>query len=511
MDDGQNLEFASHGSLQSEEAQQTEINILEAVMSGKMDFSTVKGQLESSDFYTEDHQKIFQAFENLLRKGEPIDILTVNNELKSVRRTNGWDWTQYVLSIQDYALPLGTKNLDHHIRKIKTFSLNRKLWKDAQKLTKAVENEDIDQMIKLIADISDFQIDNTRDEVVILADQKITPRTWLLEDAIPDCYPTIIYGAGGLGKSFLALNLAILTCIGGQKFLKKNLPPEPRNVLLVDYELEASEQARRAQQIAKGLNLKNVPSNLHYFEPKENLSKILPGLRRKIKSKEIGFIILDSLGASGTDGESVHDVVNLFTKLRDLGVATLILDHQSKTQMGERYDNKTPFGSVYKGNLARSVFQLSKNKDSKNNPVTLQLKHKKSNFGRLQDDLIFDMYFEGDRVLLTESTVKSDETKELEKVFEAIKELEDKGVKAIQKEITDVLKNEIGRDKVIKLLEDGKGKYWDLMPGNRTEKIYKTRNLENGYLSNQDSRFLKEDLKKYDVPDELLEDSPNLD
>jgi len=500
----QNLELVTNGSLQSEGAQQTEINILEAIILGVLDFSTVKGVIESSDFYTEDHKKIFQAFEYLHSKGEPIDILTVNNELKSVQRTNGWEWTQYLMSLNVNALPLGTRNLDHHIRKIKTFSQYRKLWKDAQNLTKAVEDEDLDQMIKLSNEISDFRNDNTRDEVVLLADQKITPRTWLLEGAIPDSYPTIIYGAGGIGKSFVALNLAILACLGGQKFLDRKLPLEPRNVLLVDYELEASEQARRAQQIAEGLNLKYLPSNLHYFEPKESLSKVLPSLKREIKSKKIGFIILDSLGASGTDGESVHDIVNLFTKLRDLGIATLILDHQSKMQMGERYDNKTPFGSVYKGNLARSVLQLSK-KESKNNKITLQLRHKKSNFGKLQDDLTFDMYFEEDRVLLTESTVKSDGDKEIEEVSDAIKELEGKGMKVNQKAIKKYLHSSMGKDKVASILKNADGKHWDTESGDRKELIYKSKNPKIDPLSNKTFRLL-EGEQDYEIPPELMDE-----
>jgi hypothetical protein len=292
--------------------------------------------------------------------------------------------------------------------------------------------------------------------------------------------------------------------------MNHKFPQEPRNTLIVDYELDLNEQARRAQQVTSGLNNPDVPTNLHYFSPSDSLLRVFPKLKGIIKSKDISFVIIDSIGASGTDGESVQDVVSMLTKLKDLGVATLVLDHQSKMQTGDKYGNKTPFGSVYKENLSRSVFQLSK-VGAVGNPATLKLKHTKANFSRLQDDLVFDMSFEGDKVLFTESTVKSQEAKELEIVCEAIKKLENTEKKTNQKSIIARLKDEIARDKVISLLEKGEGTYWDKQSGERTEIIYKTRNLENGTLSSQDSRFLKNDHNEYDIPKELFDESPNFD
>jgi len=41
-----------------------------------------------------------------------------------------------------------------------------------------------------------------------------------------------------------------------------------------------------------------------------------------------------------------------------LGIAVLIIDHQSRLQAGQSYQQKGAFGSVYKTNLARSVIQV---------------------------------------------------------------------------------------------------------------------------------------------------------
>ncbi len=495
-------------SLYTEEVEQTEIIILAALIFGDLDFSEVQGVLVSRDFYTEDHQSIFKVLEELYRKGEPTDILTVTNGLRNARRSNGREWTQYLLSLDANALPLSTNNLDYHIRNIITFSRKRELCNDAHNLAMAVSNDNLDDVRSLVDAISNYQYDDTFNDVLILAEQAITPRTWLLEGAIPDGYPTIIYGAGGLGKSFLALQLAILACQGGQKFLHLKFPEKPKNVLLVDYELDESEQARRAKQIARGLNLPDVPINLHYISPAQGLARLLPKLKGLIQSKDIRFVIIDSIGASGTDGESVQDVVSLLTKIKELGAPTLVLDHQSKMQSGDKYGNKTPFGTVYKENLSRSVFQLSK-VEAVGNRVTLKLRHRKANFSRLLDDLVFDMYFEGDRVLFTESNVKSDETKEVDLVDAAIRELEGEGRKVNQDAIKERLKGVLAKNKVVSILEERKGELWDEKPGNRKEKLYKSKNPKSGSLSNQTFGLL-ENERDFEIPPELMDDNEEL-
>jgi len=318
----------------------------------------------------------------------------------------------------------------------------------------------------------------------------------------PDKFPSMIYGEGGIGKSFVALIIAILACIGNQSFLGYKLIQDALNVLFVDYELDEMEQTRRAQQVAKGFNLPDVPPNLHYYSPDEPLKKLLPKLRSIIKLKKIGLTIIDSWGASGTDGESVEEVVNILTKLKELGVAVIILDHQSKKQAGENYRNKTPFGSVYKQNLARSVLQLQCVK-AIDNRIILKLTHKKSNFSKLVDDIIFDIKFEEDRIVLAESTIKTQKSEQLGRIWQIINQFEKDGEKAIQKSITTDLKGEIARDKVISLLEKGLGTYWDINPGKGKEKIYITKTLKNGDIYSPGFRVLDSDSDVFEIPEVL--------
>jgi hypothetical protein len=58
----------------------------------------------------------------------------------------------------------------------------------------------------------------------------------------------------------------------------------------------------------------------------------------------------------------------------------VVIDHQGKAQVGERYQSKRTFGSVYKENLARSVLQVEPGDQGKG-LLTAKIRQTKHNFG----------------------------------------------------------------------------------------------------------------------------------
>jgi hypothetical protein len=99
----------------------------------------------------------------------------------------------------------------------------------------------------------------------------------------------------------------------------------------------------------------------------------------------VGLFIIDSLGiALQGDAENAGDVIKFhhdyLDPFRAAGVTLLVIDHQGKTQAGERYQNKRTFGSVYKENLARSVLQVEPGVRGKG-LLTVKIRQKKHNFG----------------------------------------------------------------------------------------------------------------------------------
>ncbi len=85
--------------------------------------------------------------------------------------------------------------------------------------------------------------------------------------------------------------------------------------------------------------------------------------REACKEHAVELLIVDSYGvALHGDAEHARDVIGFHQEylepLRALGIAVLVIDHQSRLQAGQSYQQKGAFGSVYKGNLARSVIQV---------------------------------------------------------------------------------------------------------------------------------------------------------
>jgi RecA-family ATPase len=196
----------------------------------------------------------------------------------------------------------------------------------------------------------------------------------------------------GQGKSYIGLHIACCVATGKQ-FLGKGV--QQGNALYVDFELDEAEQARRAYKVARGLGLEKPPEGLFYFSPltQENtvssLNSIIHALAKVVEEHDITLTVIDSFGAAVSgDPESAKDVTALFRELRRLGTV-LILDHQSKSKTGERYKDKTAFGSVYKQNMSRNIWQLQRNPepDTTEDEITLALFHKKSNFGPLRETI----------------------------------------------------------------------------------------------------------------------------
>lgn len=280
------------------------------------------------------------------------------------------------------------------------------------------------------------------------------PMEYVIDDFIPSGHVTTLYGDGGQGKSYIALAMA--SCVAmGRQFLNRDTMQG--KVLYVDFELEETEQARRAYKIARGLNISRPPKhNLLYCSPEQDLKKTLSELEKIVKEEQIVLTIIDSFGAAVKgDAESARDVCDLFHRLRRLGTV-LMLDHQSKLSGGDKYKDKTAFGSVYKQNLSRNVWQLQMF-DSKDSELMLALNHKKSNFGELKDPIGFTAKF-GQSFILIETGISAEHAKEVAdskaQVLLAFEELKEATAETVMKK-TELAESTV-RNAITSLLKCGK-------------------------------------------------------
>jgi hypothetical protein len=212
-------------------------------------------------------------------------------------------------------------------------------------------------------------------------------RRYQVAGLVPASYPTMIFGDGGSAKSLLAMSLGTAIATGaawlGHKVMKAS-------VLYLDFELDESEQSRRARQVARGAGLEEPPADFYYLSALGYpVRDAFRAAYAECRARGIGMLILDSLGpALEGDAEASRDVIGFYSRVmepfRALGTGVFMVDHQAKLQAGERYQSKRAFGSVFKTNLARSVVQVEA-RDREEGRLAATLRQTKHNFGYRAD------------------------------------------------------------------------------------------------------------------------------
>ena len=219
--------------------------------------------------------------------------------------------------------------------------------------------------------------------------EKVQEPPFLVWPLLREKRPVITFGAGGSLKSYTALVLAITAMLpwtenplGLKPQVKPTLP------LYLDWESEESEVTWRAQCIMRGMDLGHLP--LWYRRCYQPLALDVEEVQRLVVTHNIGLVIVDSLGlACGGDLNAPAPTMAFFAAVRALGVTSLIVAHETKDETKRR----TPFGSVYFFNLARSVWWAKNTQEEGADRATILLKHTKANQGRLERTLAFEFHF----------------------------------------------------------------------------------------------------------------------
>ena len=248
---------------------------------------------------------------------------------------------------------------------------------------------------------------------------------YLLFPFVAGAGPTILYGDGGSGKSYMALEIARAVC--GMETTFGQLD-KPTNVLYVDYETDAATVKRRA------LRLGGIPDGLYYWAGRGvPFAEMVPALATKIEKDRIGFIIVDSaVPACGGKPEESDCARAYFAALSELGLRSLTVSHVTKDGNADKY----PFGSIFWNNLARLTWNAKVADENEGEVAHLGLFNRKVNDGRLQKPIGIRMEF-GDMVVLRREELAEDFSKNLSVPVRIRKEL--KSGKATVKELAEEL------------------------------------------------------------------------
>jgi len=137
---------------------EAEQSVLGAMLLDKEAISVAAEILEGEDFYREVHSEIFQAVVSIFNDGEPVDLITLTDRLKSRKTIEAIGGPAYLAKLMD-VVPI-THNIGYYAKIVKEKSILRKLIKSSNIIvSKCYDNAEdpasiVDEAEKSIFDIS---------------------------------------------------------------------------------------------------------------------------------------------------------------------------------------------------------------------------------------------------------------------------------------------------------------------------------------------------------------------
>src|SRR5436190_12298989 len=314
------------------QAKQLEEAVLGAIMLEKDAFDSVAEILKPECFYVEAHQRIFKSMQGLANKSQPIDILTVAEELKFREELEMVGGPYYVTRLTN--MVVSSANIEAHARIILQKFIQRELIRISGEII-GDAYEDSTDVFDLLDDAESklFEITNNHlrknfdsiDSVLVKTIQRIEDMRNRKEDitGVPTGFPTmdrITYGwqstdliilaaRPSVGKTAFALNLARNAALH---------PTKPTGVAFFSLEMSASQLVQRILSAESEIWLEKISrGKLEEYEMKQLFQKGIQKLStapiyiddtaalnifelrakcRRLKNKHnIGMIIIDYL------------------------------------------------------------------------------------------------------------------------------------------------------------------------------------------------------------------------
>ncbi len=178
-------------------------------------------------------------------------------------------------------------------------------------------------------------------------------------------HPTVLFGDGGAGKSYLALYLA--GCLA-----QMGVP-----VLYNDWEFSMEAHRRRYRAL-----FQPAPEGLYYLRCERPMREEAERISKVISEKKIQYVINDSVGyACNHRPEDAENANEYFRAVRSFRIGSLNLGHISKQ---DKLNERSPeiFGSVFWRNGSRSMWYMKAASDNPEGEIRFGLYHHKYQSGR---------------------------------------------------------------------------------------------------------------------------------
>jgi replicative DNA helicase len=157
--------------------------------------------LIAEDFYKESHRKIFNAMIELSEKGEPIDLITISEELRKRNEINTIGGEEYLSTIASQTPT--TANIRYHTKIIKEKALLRALIRSTSEIANMVYEEGLE---------ADELVDEAESIIFKISDKRVKTPFVLLKDLMRKTFETIEhlydkkYAITGIPSGFMKID-----------------------------------------------------------------------------------------------------------------------------------------------------------------------------------------------------------------------------------------------------------------------------------------------------------------
>lgn len=371
------------------QAKDLEEAVLGAIMLEKSAFDTVVEILKPECFYSDGHQRIYRAMQGLQQKNQPIDILTVVEELRSREELEMVGGPYYVTKLTNAVV--SAANIEAHSRIILQKFIQRELIRISGEII-SDSYEDSTDVFDLLDDAESklFEITNNHlrknfdsiDTVLVKTVQRIEDMRHRNEDitGVPtgfDSMDKVTYGwqntdliilaaRPSVGKTAFALNLARNACLH---------PTKPTPVAFFSLEMSSAQLVQRILSAESEIWLEKISrGKLEEHEMKQLYAKGIQRLAkapmfiddtaalnifelrakcRRLKNKHnIGMVIIDYLqlmsGTNERNSNREQEISKISRDLKglakELQIPIIALSQLSRAveQRGAKDGNKIP-------------------------------------------------------------------------------------------------------------------------------------------------------------------------